>query len=143
VGAARMGGPVSTTGYVECETGTEADLLEVEIGQEYAASIGKPWPMPPDIVGPGPYPCGLATPTPYASLAPARQTKVFHQTHYVRAQRYKDGTEGGVLVVDETIDGLSDMAFTKVDLAGLSLKARALVEVAVDVDVDLGDLGVG
>jgi hypothetical protein len=43
---------MSVTKYIEGTAKQLADQAEA-IGKEYAASIGKPWPMPPDSYGPG------------------------------------------------------------------------------------------
>lgn len=117
---------MSITGYVELATARAADDLETDIGQRYAASIGAPWPMPPDTVGPGRFPCGLATAAPFAQLAPEQQALVYRQPYYTRCLRHDDGV-GGVLVVDETIDALP-VTLTKRTRAQLSARSRSLLD---------------
>lgn len=115
------------TGYVELATASEADALEIEIGQRYAASIGSPWPMPPDVVGPSAFLSGLSAPIGFAQLTAEQQALVFRQAYYTRALRHDDGV-GGVLVVDETIDALPGLTLTKCTREQLSARSRALLD---------------
>ena len=126
MGAAELGHAVIVA-YIELGSAKACDDIETEVGQKYAASIGKPHPMPPDIVGPGKFPCGLTVETPYAQLSPAQQALVFKQSHYRKALRYDDGT-GGVLEVDDVIDALPALTGAKVQKPALSSKAQALVD---------------
>lgn len=132
---------MAITGYVELATARQCDDLETEIGQKYAASIGKPWPMPPDVVGPGTFPCGLAVETPFAQLTPAQQALAPRQTRYVRALRHDDGV-GGVLEVDEVIDALPGMTLTKRTREQLTARNRTLLD-ARQVRVGDEDVRVG
>ena len=120
-----MGGSV-ITGYVEFTTRAAMESMERAIGQAFAVSRTRPWPMPPTTVGPGRFPCNLRRATAYANLTPTQQARVPKQAAFKSAIRYDDGTAGGVLVVTDAIDALA-VPMTKVARTALSARARALL----------------
>lgn len=125
------------TGYVELATDAEVDAFEIELGRRFAAARGLSYPMPPEVVGAGKWPLGLARPTPYAQLTVEQKTLLVRrcpgalQTRYKSALRYYDAQArkvavGGVFELDETCDVLGMPPGTvRKTKAQLSARARA------------------
>jgi len=105
--------------YIEIQTIGEAEILEVLISKAKAQSDGKPYPIPPDIVGPGKFPCNLSVATTYENLTPEqanncpKQEKVSHVIEgtggvYLIAIGPELEALNGVIVDGETVN-LSNM----------------------------------
>ena len=75
------------TVYFESASDSDMDDLEEAMGRHYAATVGKPYPIPPDTVGPGRQP---ADATPY------------HTRYYHRFLRH---ASGGVIRLNDTAAG--------------------------------------
>lgn len=105
----------------------DADAAEEAMGRALADDIGKAYPMPPDIVGPGLYPCGLTEWTAYEDLTPEQQAACPKQSRAVCALRV-EGDSGGLIVVDSFVR--EKLAPVEVEAKDVPAKYRPAIEVA-------------
>lgn len=105
--------------YIELSTAKAAADTEEALGRAYAASLGKPWPMPPDAYGPG------RQPEPRAA---------YYQRYLVRAMPTAKGA--AVLPVDATVDALNGATATLSDGTSKTLDVRTTAKLATDLSAD-------
>jgi hypothetical protein len=91
--------------YIVIEDDAALDALDEAAGRKLAEAEGRPYPIPPDVVGPGRYPCGLTSWTPYAQLPEAKRARVWHRTSGAEVLRV-EGQTGGLVKVDDAMRAL-------------------------------------